>query len=149
MKVDIYDLLDIYEKQIARNTKNKKKINIFEKNKMQNMYDIKKLIESNNYSVFKYNIFSINKPKYRIVMSVNIKDKIVNHYVAKNILIKKLSKYLDIRNCATRKNMGYDYAIKLLIRYLNKFKKYKKFYILRIDINKYFYSIDHDILKKV
>ena len=147
MKVNVKDLLDIYEKEVSINTRNKRKIYNFEKNKMENIYDIKRIIESGNYSINKYNIFLINKPKYRIVMSLNIKDKIINHYVTRYILIPKLVKYLDIRNTATRKNMGYNYAIKLLKKYIEINKKYDKFYILRIDISKYFYSIDHNILK--
>lgn len=147
MKVDVYDLLDIYENELSRNTKNKRKINNFERNKMENIYNIKNIIESGNYKVGKYNIFNISIPKYRIVMSINIKDKIINHYVARHMLINKLDKYLDIRNCATRKNKGYDYGIKLLLRYLKENKKYGKFYILRIDISKYFYCIDHNVLK--
>ena len=147
MEVNVYDLLDIYEKEVSRNTKNKRKISNFERHKMINIYDIKNIIEECNYKVDRYNIFNISRPKYRIVMSLNIKDKIINHYVARNILINKLDKYLDIRNVATRVNMGYDYGIKLLIKYLNEYKKYDRFYILRIDISKYFYSIDHNILK--
>lgn len=149
MEVNVYDLLDIYEKEVSRHTKNKRKINNFEKNKIENIYDIKYLLEGNNYKIYRYNIFSISSPKYRIVMSLNIKDKIINHYVSRFILIPKLDKYLDIRNCATRKNMGYDYAIKLLIKYLEENKKDGKFYILRIDISKYFYSIDHEVLKSL
>jgi len=45
--------------------------------------------------------------------------------------------------------MGHDYAIKLLIKYLEEEKKYGKFYALRIDISKYFYSIDHKKLKEL
>ncbi len=52
--------------------------------------------------------------------------------------------------CATRKNKGTLYGVKLLKKYLNEMKrKYKNFYILKIDISKYFYNIDHDILKKI
>lgn len=149
MKVKVSDLLDIYEKEVSINTKNKRKIYNFERNKIENIYDIKSLIESGNYSINKYNIFTINKPKYRIIMSLNIKDKIINHYVTRYILIPKLEKYLDIRNTATRKNMGYNYAINLLKKYIEYNKKYNKFYILRIDISKYFYSIDHNILKEL
>ena len=149
MEVNVYDLLDVYEKEVSKNTKNKRKINNFERNKIENIYDIKNIIESGNYKVGKYNIFSINSPKYRIVMSINVKDKIINHYVARYILIPKLDKYLDMRNCATRKNMGYDYGINLLIKYLNKIKRNGKFYILRMDITKYFYSIDHGVLKEL
>lgn len=149
MKVEVYDLLQIYEKEVSVNTKNKKKLNNFERNKMENIYEIKNIIESGNYISNKYNIFAVSRPKYRMVMSMNIKDKVINHYVARNVLINKLDKYLDIRNAATRKNMGYDYAIKLLIKYLEEEKKYGKFYILRLDISKYFYSIDHQTLKEL
>ena len=149
MKVNVNDIIDIYEKEVSVNTKNKGKVYNFDKNKMENIYDIKNIIENDNYKITKYNIFTINSPKYRIVMSLNMKDKIINHYVARFILLPKLNKYLDIRNCATRKNMGYDYAIKLLKRYIECNKKYDKFYILKIDISKYFYSIDHNILKEL
>ena len=75
MKVNVYDLIDIYEKEVSRNTKNKRKVNNFKRNKMENIYDIKHIIGSGNYEVGKYNVFNISIPKYRIVMSVNIKDK--------------------------------------------------------------------------
>lgn len=149
MRVNVNDIINIYEKEVSINTKNKKKVYNFERNKMENMYDIKNIIENNNYYISKYNIFTINKQKYRIIMSLNMKDKIINHYVTRYILLPKLDKYLDIRNTATRKNMGYDCAIKLLKKYIEINKKYDKFYILKIDISKYFYSIDHNVLKEL
>ena len=45
--------------------------------------------------------------------------------------------------------MGTDYGIKLVKKYIELNKKYKEFYILKLDISKYFYSIDHDILKSM
>ena len=45
--------------------------------------------------------------------------------------------------------MGADYGIKLIKKYIEKIKKYGKFYILKLDISKYFYNIDHDILKSM
>lgn len=149
VKVNVDDILFIYEKQVSINTKNKRKVYNFERNKIENIYDIKCIIESGKYNIVKYNIFSINSPKYRIVMSLNMKDKIINHYVSRFILIPRLEKYLDMRNCATRVNMGYDYAINLVKKYIEYNKKYDKFYILKIDISKYFYSIDHNVLKSL
>lgn len=64
----------------------------------------------------------IRDPKYRIVMSLNISDKIVNHYLARYVLIPKLDKYLDIRCVATRGGYGTDYGIKLVKRYIEKNK---------------------------
>ena len=51
---------------------------------------------------------------------------------------------------ATRKNKGTSYGIKLLKKHLKEIKKEcSYFYVLKIDIKKYFYSIDHNILKSI
>ena len=147
MKVSYNDLLDIYDNYIYKNCKNKRKLYMFEKFKMINLTNLCEIVNNDNYNILKYNIFLIKYPKYRVVMSLNISDKIINHYVTLNILIPKLSKYLDIRNIATRKGMGTSYGIKLLKKYLNINKKNGKFYILKLDISKYFYNIDHNVLK--
>ncbi len=147
MIAKIDDILYIYEKYIYKSCKNKKKLYLFEKYKMINITNICNILNSNNYEIKKYNIFLIKYPKYRIVMSLNLNDKIINHYITLKFLIPKLSRYLDYRNIATRKNMGTDYGIKLVKKYIEKNKKYQKFYILKLDISKYFYNIDHNILK--
>ena len=147
INVSYYDLLNIYENEISKNVKNKKKLYNFEKNKMLNI--TRALNKINNFDKEEYNIFLIKEPKERIVMSLNLVDKIINHYVARSILIPKLEKCLDIRNTATRKNMGTSYAIKLLKKYLNLNKKYNELYALKLDISKYFYTIDHIKLKSM
>ena len=147
MEVVFNDVCDIY-KEIKRNTKNKKKIYKFEMFKMENLLSIYESLNNNTYKMDKYNIFLIKSPKYRVVMSLNIKDKIVNHLVTRKILIPKLERYLDIRNVATRKNMGRDYGIRLVKKYIEHFKG-NNFYILKLDISKYFYNIDHNVLKSM
>ena len=42
--------------------------------------------------------------------------------------------------------MGTSYAIKLLKNDIESFKKYDKFYFLKLDISKYFYSLDHEVI---
>lgn len=81
MTFDFDKLLGIYNKEISKNTKNKKKIYYYDLYKFENLY---KLININNFNI-KYNIFYIKDPKYRIIMSMNISDKIINHYIAKYI----------------------------------------------------------------
>ena len=45
---------------------------------------------------------------------------------------------------------GTLYGVKLLKKYLNEIKyKYSNFYVLKIDIHKYFYKIDHEVLKNI
>ena len=147
--VNLSNVLNIYENIICKNVKNKQKLFLFERNKMQNIIEILNVLKCHNYDGGKYNIFLIREPKIRIIMSLSIKDKIINHFFSKYVLEKKLTKDLDIRNIATRKNMGTDYGIKLLKKYLELNKKYEHFYILKLDISKYFYSIDHTVLKNL
>ncbi len=149
MKVSYEVILDLFNNEIKKNTKNKRKIYRFERYLSMNITKICYVINNNLYRFMKYNIFIIKYPKYRIIMSLNIKDKLINHYVARYILMPKLERYLDIRNAATRKDMGRDYSIDLLKKYLEKFKRKKNCYALKLDISKYFYSIDHEVLKNM
>ena len=144
--ITFVNLLNIYEKEVSKNVKNKKKLVKFEINKVQNITNIIDMLNRGKIGHEHYNIFLIYEPKCRLVMSLSIKDKIINHFVTRYALEAKLTKYLDLRNVATRKGMGTDYGIKLVIKYLKRLKN-NKFYILKIDISKYFYSIDHEVLK--
>ena len=52
--------------------------------------------------------------------------------------------------CATRVGKGTAYALKLLRKYINDIKnEHDNFYVLKVDISKYFYRIDYDILKQI
>ena len=149
MQINLNDLKLVYEEEIKKNVKNKRKIFLVERNKLEYLSDMKKTLEEGKYDGGKYNIFIIFKPKIRVVMSQSIYDKVINHYVTRFILMPKLEKYLSNRNCATRKGMGTSYAIKILLNDLEKFKKkYQNFYYMKIDTKKYFYTINHKILLK-
>lgn len=142
-------ILDIYENIIRKKTKNKERIYKFDRYKMMNIDKVYKELKNSHYDGGFYNIFLIKDPKYRIIMSLNIKDKLINHYITTYLLYPKLEKRLIDRNVATRKDKGRDYAIKILKQDIEYLKRKEKFYILKIDIAKYFYSIDHNRLKEM
>ena len=135
---------------VCKRVKNKKKVDRFESFISEHLYHIKTRLDSKDLNVGKYNIFMITDPKCRIVMAQNIEDKIINHLIAEYVLVKVFeSKHTDSM-CATRLGKGTIYGVKLLKKYLNKMKRdHNNFYYLKIDIKKYFYSIDHNILKKI
>ncbi len=128
-------------------TKHKAKIVNFELYYMTNIMNIYNILKNREYTHGAYNIFLIKEPKYRIVMSENISDKIVNHLLSEEILLPIIEpKLLDV-NVATRKDKGLKAADYYLKKYLNKLKDgNKNIYVLKCDISKYFYSVDHDIL---
>ena len=131
-------------KMVRKNTLNKNKIYKFEEYYTSNISNAFKLL--NDYKVGKYNIFLIRENKYRIIMSQNINDKIINHLMA-DILIKVLEPSLISANVASRKGKGTSYGIRCLKKYLNNMNG--EVYALKFDISKFFYNIDHGVLKRM
>ncbi len=149
MKITLDEALDVYFNVVSKNCRNKNKLFRFERTMMTILIDNINRVNNNNYTPGKYNIFLIRRPKFRIVMSLSIIDKIINHVVTTKYLIPTLDKYLNFRNVATRKGMGADYGVRLVKKYIEENKKHDKFYVLKMDISKYFYNIDHNILKSM
>ena len=149
---DLYDIDNIIKMtdRVLSKVKNKERREKFLLYYSEHIINIKNRLESKNINLGKYNIFLITDPKCRVIMSQSIEDKIINHLIAEYLLVRVFeNRYIDSM-CATRINKGSGYATKLMKKYLNEIKlKYNKFYRLKLDIKKYFYNIDHDILKRM
>ena len=138
----------IYDNKVKRTTKNKKKVLSFDNYYMENIFLIKENLTKELYNPGIYNIFFVSEPKIRVVMSQDMYDKIINHLVSYYILKPVILPCLIDQNVATREDKGTDYGIKLMKKYLNQIKfESNQFYILKFDISKYFYNINHDVLK--
>lgn len=136
---------------VRKTCKNRRAIFKYKINKNINNYIIYKTLKEKKYKPLPYRLFLIFEPKARLVMSQTVGDKIINHFVTNYYLLPYLEKTLIDQNVATRKNKGSSYANKLIIDYINKIRlknKDKEIYCLKLDISKYFYSIDHNILIK-
>lgn len=145
---DIKNIKIIYDKRVRLNTKNKIKVEKFDEYYTSNLLYIKEILESKNYKPGKYNIFLIKEPKVRLIMSQNILDKIINHLVSEYFLVKVFDKTLIDENIATRKNKGTHFGINKVKNYLKKHIS-EELYILKFDVKKYFFNLDHEILKKL
>lgn len=103
--VDI-SLLEKYYYQVRLSTKYRIKILNFEMFYMTNLIQIYEVLKRKQYKHSEYNVFLIKEPKYRIIMSEIISDKIVNHLLSNEILLPILEPKLIDMNVATRKNKG-------------------------------------------
>ena len=115
---------------------NKNKIMNFIRYKNCYLIDILEKLYSNNYVFSKYHIFLIHEKKYRIIMSENIFDKIVNQMISYFILLPSMKCLID-SNIATRKGRESSYGYMLFEKYIKE-SNYNDMYVLRIDISKYF-----------
>lgn len=145
---DLKNIKEMYDKKVRLNTKNKVKIEKFDQYYSSNILRIKEILESKNYVPGKYNIFIIKEPKVRLIMSQDIPDKIINHLVSKYFLIDVFDKTLIEENVATRINKGTHYGLTKIKNYLKKHIN-ENLYILKFDIKKYFFNLDHYILKQL
>lgn len=104
------DFIDVY-KEVSKNTKNKNKVKKFEDFYSVNIVKAYNIFKCKKYKVGRYNIFLIKEPKYRLIMSSSITDKLINHVISRKILIPILEKSLIDENIATRKGKGTLYGI--------------------------------------
>ncbi len=131
-------------KAVCRTCKNKSYLFRFELCINSNLYKIYKSLKNGTYKPKKFSVFMIHLPKKRIVMNQYIEDKIVNHFISEFIFRPLLEPKLISTNVATRVGYGERYASTKLFDYLNGLGQ--DTYALSIDISKYFYNIDHNIL---
>lgn len=101
------------------------------------------------YDVGRYNIFYVYEPKKRLIMSLLFKDR-----VAQQAIYRQLNPLIEKRfisdSYACRVKKGTHKAIDRLQYWMRQTeRKPKKYYYLKLDVSKYFYRIDHDILKQI
>lgn len=140
---NLFKVFDI----VCKKTKNKRKVNLFIDNKVSIITKAYNDLVNNTYIPGKYKEFYIYEPKKRLIIETSMYDKYINHLVSEIILKETILSCLIDSNVASRKNKGTKYGLYLYYQYLSYYKrKYKEFYILKIDIKGFFSNINHHIL---
>ena len=102
-----------------------------------------------SYHVGKYRKKKIYEPKPRIIMALQYRDRVVQwaYYQKLNPLFDR--QYIT-HSYGCREGKGTTRARAQLQTWLRKASRSsKKWYVLKLDIAKYFYRIDHEILMKI
>lgn len=144
---DINNLREVFE-LVCKKTKNKSKVNKFRGNKISIISKAYNDLSKCIYKPYGYKEFYIYEPKKRLIINSGMYDKYINHLVSEIILKRSIISPLIDSNVASQKGKGVSYGLELYYRYMEYYKrKYKSYYILKIDIKSFFASIDHEILK--
>ncbi len=144
---NIKNIQDAY-KEVCKNTRNKGRVEHLLEYKSIYISRVYNILINKEYVVGPYHQFIIYEPKKRTITSQNMQDKIVNHLVARHILYPAILPCLLDVNVASRKDLGTSAGLKIAENFRRKCKiKYGHYYVLKCDISKFFYSIDHDNLK--
>lgn len=112
----------------------------------ENLIELQNEFIWKTYSMGRYNIFYVYEPKKRMIMSLQFKDRVAQHAIY-SILNPYFEKQFISDSYACRVGKGTHRAIRQLQRWLRKTdRSLKRFYYLKLDISKYFYRVDHEVL---
>lgn len=124
----------------------------FQTNYAENLMNLEESIQNGTYHSFPDNITYIHeRGKTRMIHSQHIRDRIVHKIVNQDVLIPIFHKIFIYHNSASQIHKGTDFARKHFKQHLSKaYRKWgKQFYVLSIDIQKYFENIPHDYIEKL
>lgn len=116
---------------------------------LENILVMKRQLVKRTYRISPYNEFTVSEPKRRIVKSGSFRDKVLQHCLCDYVLLPRLKDIFIRDNYAGQVDKGTLFGLDRLSENLAEF--YKEHgtsgYILKCDITKYFYTINHDLMK--
>ncbi len=123
----------------------------FEVRALDGLHQLKEQIENKTYKVAEYNQFYVYEPKMRLIEAASFKDKVVQHSLCDNVLLPKLQKVFIKNNFAGQKGKGTLFGLNTLKDDMQSF--YNEYgnqgFILKADVTKFFYTIDHNVVKSI
>lgn len=116
----------------------------FEKDLENNILQIQKELKNEVYKTSEYDVFTIYDPKERQIYRLPFRDRIVQHAIM-NIIENIWTSVFISNTYSCIKGKGIHGALKNIKRDLKNVDETK--YCLKMDIKKFYPSIDHDIMK--
>ncbi|OGF71885.1 hypothetical protein A2W54_03095 [Candidatus Giovannonibacteria bacterium RIFCSPHIGHO2_02_43_13] len=147
--ISIENLLEAW-KEFSRDKRNKKDVQEFERNLMQNIIVLHQELVAKTYSHASYEAFNISDPKPRNIHKASVRDRLLHHAIYRK-LYPFFDKTFIADSYSCRLNKGTHKAINRFRSFAFKVSKNhtKTCWVLNGDIKKFFVSIDHNILTKI
>lgn len=131
-------------KEVRKGKTNYRAFIKFENKLAANLERIYKSVLNGTYKVKPYRVFTIQDPKERVIHAPHLEDRIVQHAIIRTIRPLVENRFIT-ETFACIKERGTHKASDKLVRFLQVYKDTG--YYLKIDIEKYFYRINHETLK--
>lgn len=139
------NLRKAYEK--ARKGKSKRYgVLLFERNLEANLTQLHRELTEGDYRTSQYSIFTIHDPKERTVYRLPFRDRVVHHAIMNRLEDIWVSVFIS-HSYACIKGRGIHGVMYHLKRDLRDVERTT--YCLKIDIRKFYPTIDHEILKAI
>lgn len=172
----VYDFGNLYAGflKARRGKRHKPSVEKFEANLLEALCLLSEMLKTKTYRPSDYFVFKVYEPKERIVMTNAFKDKVVQHSLCDNILEHAFSKAFIRDNYASQSGRGTHDGLYRLEEFMRSYyftrkanaererraaglpppgpeevRHYSDGWVLKCDISKYFYSIQHEPLKQM
>jgi retron-type reverse transcriptase len=146
---------------------------IYASNSFENLLELSRRLACGTYSIKGYRKFTVYEPKKREVLAIDFESKIVLHSLCDNILEPLFCRGFITDSYANQRGKGMHYGLERLRDNMRSFFlaskareeeklrnagmkmplikdwNYNGGWIIKGDVRKYFYSIDHEILRKL
>ena len=144
----IYDLDNLYLAYSKAKTGKSKSIGViqFESDLDNNILRIQKELIEQKYITSEYNVFTIRDPKERTIYSLPFRDRVVQHAIM-NIIESLWTSVFISHSYSSIKGKGIHGAWKHIRRDMKNRKQTQ--YCLKMDITKFYPSINHHIMKQI
>lgn len=139
-----------YKQSLARGGKYKVEAMLFAKDETYSLQQLRQSLIDETYNLDEYIEFMVYEPKKRVINAPHYKDKIVQLSI-NNILKEVYNKCFIFDSYACIDKKGTHKCVERISHFMRKAKwEYgNEAYIIKMDIKKFFYSIDRDVLKKI
>lgn len=109
----------------------------------RNLISLRRELESRSYSPGEYRTFWISEPKQRLISAAPFRDRVVHHALVQ-IIEPVFERRFIHHSYACRKGKGNHRALRRFVEWAGRYR-----YVLKLDIRKFFPTIDHLVLKSM
>jgi len=147
--ISIENLFQAWE-EFKKGKRKKKDVMVFERHLEDNLFELRQKLKSKTYKHGTYQEFYVNDPKRRHIHKAEVSDRVVHHFLYK-YFYGLFDKTFIFDSYSCRLEKGTHKAVTRLERFARIVSKnYKeKCCVLKLDIKKFFDSVDHQVLLKL
>ena len=121
-------------------------------NLLKNTYEIQKSLRNDTYKADEQTVFRICEQGHlRVVKAPTIKDTVVHHAVANNVMLPAFVPHMIHDSGASLKGKGISFTRRRFEQHLSWYYRHYgiKGYVLKLDFRKYFDNLRHDVLRDI
>ena len=140
--------LILADEKARKGKKHSRGVRMFDRNREKNLEKLRDLLLSGEYHTSRYTFFQVRDPKERTIARLPYyPDRIVHHAIM-NILEPIFTRLYTADTYACIKGRGGHLARRKIMAAMRRDPEGTK-YCLKLDIRKYYPSVDHDVLKAI